>query len=190
MQFNPKVLNKTNAQYGQKLYAGKWKDTVRSILGTDWVDEVQPSIKSLCEEGDYLGVIKKSSARLKRFEKIGHLENMTEADLANFYYLGRAYIGLAEIDKAISCLHIVASQNLFTHTMMIGFDNFVEMAWRDIRELSAQHGEEYVMNNEPGLFLEETIGRPQTVFNLNNSKQNMSKWLILGTIAFPVLIAA
>ena len=155
MAIEPKVLNQANSKYGPKKSQKAWRRLLSQVLGSTWTGDVlAKGIKDFYDDKDYSRTIVESLKLLRHYRNPDDLEDMTEADLAAFYYLGMSYYKLGDIEKAISCLHIVLSQNRFVQSMLIGFSQFVDMAFYELEKLAAQYGDEHIKNNDPGAFLQ------------------------------------
>lgn len=156
MTIEAKVLNKINTAYGSKSSRSAWKRRLGKALGPFWSGDFKiKGIKDLFDAGKYREAISEAEMFLRDITSIHDLEKMNEAELAVFYYMGMAYVRIGELEKAISCLHIVLSQNRFVSSMMIGFTQFIDMAYRELVKLAEKHGEDFVNRIDPILFLQQ-----------------------------------
>jgi len=156
MAVEPKVLNKINTGYGKNHYDNpEWRCLVGQALGPFWSGDFrQRGIKNLFDAGKFREAITAAHKFLARISSVQALEDMNEAELAVFFYLGLSYAQIGETEKAISCLHIVLSQNRFVSSLLVGFSQFIDMADRKLKELAEEHGEELVNRVDPVLFLQ------------------------------------
>lgn len=155
MVIESKVLNTTNTAYGSKTSKSAWKQRLGRALGPFWSGDFKKrGIKDLYDAGKFHQAVGEAEDFLQDIKSVQDLEKMGEAELAVFYYLGMSYAQIGEIEKAISCLHIVLSQNRFVSSLMIGFAQFIDMAHRELRRLAEEHGEDLVEHNDPAAFLQ------------------------------------
>lgn len=156
MVIEPKILNKTNTVYGTKsLSQSEWRRLVGKALGPFWSGDCDiRGIKDLFDAGKYEEVVTIGRTFLKEISSVQDLENMNEAELAVFYYLGLAYDRVGETEKAIACLHVVLSQNRFVSSLMIGFSHFIDAAYHELKRFAKQYGEEFVNGVDVVSFLQ------------------------------------
>ena len=148
MAFNSKVLNKTNSGYGPKQSQNKWNVARTHVLGDSMTGTYFEGISDSYESGEYSRAIANSLKHLKVFKSIDDLNKMNEADLANFYFLGMSYLEPGEINKAMSCFHIVLSQYRFIENILSGFPSYIDSARYQLEKLAEHHGEEYINNKQ------------------------------------------
>jgi len=166
MSIQPKILNHTISGYGEKKSGSNWQVSLDRVMGSVWTGRSTgfPSIKDLYDVSEYEHVINESVEYLNHFQTSAMLQTMNEADLAAFFYLGMAYLKIGETDKAISCLHIVLSQNRFVHKLLPGFSQYVDLSFYELSHMADKFGDDFINMNDPDKFLSE-LGKLGNVKN-------------------------
>jgi hypothetical protein len=148
MAITPKDLNQTNSSYGFKQMRHAW--------------EANLSLLSRLQENYNLGaydrVIRDAVDDIKgmRIRTAADVSKMNEGDLARFYYLGKSYLGMDQIDNAVACFHVVYSQHGFEKKMLtepMDFAGLVSRAGHELQEIAKERGENYVNGVQPGEFM-------------------------------------
>ena len=150
MTITPKDLNQNNSGYGFKQFRGSWEANL-SLLS---------KLQDNFNLGAYDRVIRDAVEDIKgmRIRSTPDLTKMTEADLARFYYLGKSYLAMGQIDNAVACFHVVYSQSGFEKRMLAGpidFSNLVSRAGAELQQIAQEHGENYVN----GIQVDQFMGR-------------------------------
>lgn len=147
MSIQPKVLNQHNKGYGYKQSQHYWEHCLSTVS----------EISGYCDDGNYDQAIDRGASFIKsQINSLSDLPKMTEADLAVFYFLGKAYSGRGRIDQAVGCFHVAYSQMGFVKSMLTEFSSFPQRAGDELQKLASESSEDSInsapveqfMNNE------------------------------------------
>ncbi len=145
-----KLFNEVNRGYGPKNMPAAFESQIEYL---------NSYVKRDYSRGAFQYVIDSGLDRLKvyGFGSTEDLQTMAEHHLATFYYLGKCYLGLSQVDNAIACFHIAYSQTVFANSMLPGFLEYAELAGAELQRIADRVGEEYVNNFDIVPFLQQNL---------------------------------
>ncbi len=154
MAIQPKDLNQSNAGYGEKTMYHCFQAKLELVFGGGGF----PGLKDRYDHGQYVMVIDEAfkGCISKAARSIDILSKMDEADLAAYYYMGKAYLKQGNVDNAIGCFHIVRSQGGFRKYMLetpIEFSKLIGLAQSELEEIADEYGEDKVNNFDVAVFM-------------------------------------
>ncbi len=150
MPIYPKHFNETNREYGYKEKQNAWLEASLAQLSR---------VREYYENRGYERAINEGTDILKEnIKSVSSLSYIDESRVAILFFMGKSYLAVGQVDKAVGCFHIVFSQIRFEGDMLnspMDFKSLPRMAGAELEEIASEKGEDYVNNFQ----VEEFISR-------------------------------
>ncbi len=139
MAIYPKQLNETNREYGYKERQNAWLEASLVQLSR---------VREYYENRAYERAINEGNDILKEnIKSVSSLSYIDESRVAILFLMGKSFLAVGQIDKAVGCFHIVFSQIRFEGDMLnspMDFKSLPRIAGAELERIASEKGEDYV----------------------------------------------